>query len=66
MLWENIEKSNENGSISNEAIQPTLPAGVSACSTEGQAHKAKQEAQKQSGGCGTHNGDGQGGCGCSH
>jgi len=65
MLWENIEKSNENGTIGNAAIQPTLPAGVSACSTEGQAHKAKQEAAK-SGGCGTHNGDGQGGCGCSH
>ena len=53
MLWENIEKSNEEGSIGNQSIQPTLPAGVSACSTEGQAHKAKQEAQS-------------GGCGCSH
>ena len=60
MLWESIEKSNDDGSISNQAIQPTLPAGVSACSTEGQAHKAKQEASK-----GSHGGDGQGGCGCS-
>ncbi|MEA3553311.1 MAG: Mrp/NBP35 family ATP-binding protein [Campylobacterota bacterium] len=66
MLWENIEKSNEDGAIGNEAIQPTMPAGVSACSTEGQAHKAKQEVQKQNGGCGSHGEDGQGGCGCSH
>ena len=59
MLWENIEKSNKDGVIGNESIQPALPAGVSACSTEGQAHKS-------SGGCGSHGGDGQGGCGCSH
>ncbi len=64
-LWENIEKSNQEGSISNEAIQPTMPAGVSACSTEGQAHKAAAE-EASSGGCGTHDGDGKGGCGCSH
>lgn len=51
MLWENIVKSNEDGSIGNEVIQPTMPAGVSACSTEGQAHKAKQEAEKSNGGC---------------
>jgi ATP-binding protein involved in chromosome partitioning len=44
--------------VSNEAIQPTMPAGVSACSTEGQRIKAEQEAAKKSGGsCGT-------GCGC--
>jgi ATP-binding protein involved in chromosome partitioning len=34
-LWENIEKAHEDGAIGNEAIQPTLPAGVSACSTKG-------------------------------
>ena len=62
-LWTNIEKSNEEGAISNAAIQPTLPAGVSACSTETQQAKATQQ---QSGGCGSHGGDGQGGCGCSH
>ncbi len=62
-LWENIQESHKEGKIGNEAIQPTMPAGVSACSTEGQAHKAKQEATK-SGGCGSHGGDGQGGCGC--
>ena len=65
LLWESIVKSNEDGTISNSAIQPTMPAGVSACSTEGQAHKAQQEATK-SGGCGSHDGDGKGGCGCSH
>ena len=32
-LWEIIEKVNEEGIASNEAIQPTLPEGVSACST---------------------------------
>jgi len=52
MLWENITKSNEEGSIGNESIQPNMPAGVSACSTEGQAHKAAQEAKKaDDGGC---------------
>ncbi len=45
--------------VSNEAIQPTMPAGVSACSTEGQKIKAEQEAKKNSGGsCGS-------GCGCN-
>eukprot|EP01156_Anaeramoeba_ignava_P014092 Anaeramoba_ignava/a608207_16.p1 GENE.a608207_16~~a608207_16.p1 ORF type:complete len:405 (-),score=4.72 a608207_16:144-1358(-) len=65
-LWANIQKSHEEGTIGNEAIQPTMPAGVSACSAEGQAHKASQEAAKASGGCGSHGGDGQGGCGCGH
>lgn len=45
--------------VSNAAIQPIMPAGVSACSTEGQKIKADHEAaqKKSSGGCGT-------GCGC--
>jgi len=52
MLWENIVQSNSEGTIGNEAIQPNMPAGVSACSTEGQAHKAAQEAKKDdNGGC---------------
>jgi len=52
MLWENIVQSNSEGTIGNEAIQPNMPAGVSACSTEGQAHKAAQEAKKEdNGGC---------------
>jgi len=43
-LWENVVKSQEEGTIGNDSIQPNLPAGVSACSTEGQAHQAKQAA----------------------
>lgn len=67
LLWENIVKSNEDGTIGNAAIQPNMPAGVSACSPEGKAHKAEQEAKAAAaGGCGTHSGDGKGGCGCSH
>ncbi len=50
-LWHFIEKVNEEGGASNEAIQPTTPPGVSACST----------AAPQSG----HN-HGGGSCGCSH
>ncbi len=34
-LWSTIEKINEEGGVDNEAIQPTTPAGVSACSTSG-------------------------------
>ena len=52
-----IEKVNAQGGVSNQAIQPTTPPGVSACSTA--------TAPKSShGGCGSHGGDGQGGCGC--
>ena len=45
--------------VSNAAIQPIMPAGVSACSTEGQKIKAEHEAAQKakSGSCGT-------GCGC--
>ncbi|NPA29867.1 MAG: Mrp/NBP35 family ATP-binding protein [Epsilonproteobacteria bacterium] len=32
-LWQTIEEINEEGGVSNEAIQPTTPPGVSACST---------------------------------
>ena len=32
-LWETIEKINQEGGVDNEAIQPTTPPGVSACST---------------------------------
>ncbi len=49
-LWHFIEKVNEEGGASNEAIQPTTPPGVSACSTAGGSHG------------GGHSG---GGCGCS-
>jgi len=33
LLWEGIEKSHADGSISNEKIQPTTPPGKSACSS---------------------------------
>ena len=49
-LWHFIEKVNEEGGASNEAIQPTTPPGVSACSIGGGSHS------------GGHSG---GGCGCS-
>ncbi len=34
-LWQKIEQINEEGGVDNEAIQPTTPPGVSACSTGG-------------------------------
>ena len=50
--------ANVDDNIDNSAIQPIMPAGVSACSTEGQKIKAEHEAKKaSSGSCGT-------GCGC--
>ena len=33
-LWVKIEDINEKGGVDNDAIQPTTPAGVSACSTK--------------------------------
>ncbi|MDX4025957.1 Mrp/NBP35 family ATP-binding protein [Aliarcobacter skirrowii] len=51
-----ISMLENQGEVSNEAIQPIMPAGVSACSTEGKKIKAEHEAKK-SGGCGS-------GCGC--
>ena len=32
-LWETIEQINKDGGVDNEAIQPTTPPGVSACSS---------------------------------
>ena len=51
-----ISMLDNQGEVSNESIQPIMPAGVSACSSEGQKIKAEHQA-KQSGGCGS-------GCGC--
>ena len=34
-LWQVIEKINSDGGVDNQAIQPTTPTGVSACSTSG-------------------------------
>jgi ATP-binding protein involved in chromosome partitioning len=51
-IWATIEEINANGGVDNQAVQPTTPPGVSACSTP------KQPEPKQSeGSCGT-------GCGC--
>ena len=51
-LWEEIEKVNDEGGVSNESIQPTTPPGVSACSTA-----AADTSDTSSGSCGS-------GCGC--
>ncbi|WP_151947671.1 Mrp/NBP35 family ATP-binding protein [Aliarcobacter butzleri] len=49
---------NSQDGVSNAEIQPIMPAGVSACSTEGQKIKAQHDEAKKSGGsCGS-------GCGC--
>jgi len=50
-LWANIEKARDEGAIGNEEIQPTTPAGVSACSTKGQQAQATQQASKSESGC---------------
>jgi ATP-binding protein involved in chromosome partitioning len=52
-LWNTVEKINEEGGVDNQAIQPTTPPGVSACSTG----SASQQQQSDSGSCGS-------GCGC--
>jgi ATP-binding protein involved in chromosome partitioning len=49
-IWNTIEEINASGGVDNEAVQPTTPPGVSACSTGGAS-----SAPKNSGG----------GCGCS-
>lgn len=33
-IWATIEEINEKGGVDNEAVQPTTPPGVSACSTK--------------------------------
>ncbi|MFY4744081.1 sodium:proton antiporter, partial [Aliarcobacter butzleri] len=49
---------NSQDEVSNAEIQPIMPAGVSACSSEGQKIKAQHdEAKKSCGSCGS-------GCGC--
>ncbi|NWF66602.1 MAG: Mrp/NBP35 family ATP-binding protein [Campylobacterales bacterium] len=51
-IWKKIEQINIEGGVTNELIQPTTPAGVSACST-GATQKSSH---------GSHGG----GCGCGH
>jgi len=50
-----IDKVNDEGGADNQAIQPTTPPGVSACSTGGAAASAPKEH--------THSGGGS--CGCN-
>jgi ATP-binding protein involved in chromosome partitioning len=50
-IWNFIEDINANGGVDNQAVQPTTPPGVSACSTATSAPKSEGES------CGT-------GCGC--
>ena len=45
-IWNTIEQINANGGVDNQAVQPTTPPGVSACST-GSAPK-----EQSGGGCG--------------
>ena len=53
-IWETIEKINEEGGVDNQAIQPTTPPGVSACST-GSAPKQQASSGESCGsGCGCH------------
>ncbi|MEA1919707.1 MAG: Mrp/NBP35 family ATP-binding protein [Campylobacterota bacterium] len=54
-LWAQIEKINEEGGVDNQSIQPTTPAGVSACSTPQQPQQEAPKSADES--CGT-------GCGC--
>jgi ATP-binding protein involved in chromosome partitioning len=55
-IWKKIEKINEEGGVDNQAIQPTTPPGVSACSTAA-APKPQAAPEENAGSCGT-------GCGC--
>lgn len=52
-IWASIEEINANGGVDNQAVQPTTPPGVSACSTP----KPEPKPAASSGSCGT-------GCGC--
>jgi ATP-binding protein involved in chromosome partitioning len=46
-LWENIQKTQKEGSPSNDDIQPNLPAGVTGCSTEGKEIQEKKKQEKE-------------------
>jgi ATP-binding protein involved in chromosome partitioning len=47
-----IDKVNAEGGANNQAIQPTTPPGVSACSTGGAAQAAPQHNHNSGGSCG--------------
>ncbi len=53
-MWAQIEKINEEGGVDNQAIQPTTPPGVSACSTPQQQPQAKTAEESCGTGCGCH------------
>jgi ATP-binding protein involved in chromosome partitioning len=48
-IWASIEEINAKGGVDNQAVQPTTPPGVSACST---AAAPKQEHNHGGGSCG--------------
>ncbi len=50
-IWAQIEQINEEGGVDNQAIQPTTPAGVSACSTPS---TPKPQHDHSGGSCGCH------------
>jgi len=53
-IWVSIEEINASGGVDNQAVQPTTPPGVSACSTAA-APKAPQKSDESCGtGCGCH------------
>ena len=49
-IWASIEEINAKGGVDNQAVQPTTPPGVSACSTTA----APAQENHDSGGCGCH------------
>ena len=48
-IWADIEEINASGGVDNEAVQPTTPPGVSACSTG-----ASSSQQSSGSSCGCH------------
>ncbi|MDD2789992.1 MAG: Mrp/NBP35 family ATP-binding protein [Sulfurimonas sp.] len=54
-IWAMIEDINANGGVDNQAVQPTTPPGVSACSTpKPQAAPAAKSDESCGTGCGCH------------
>jgi ATP-binding protein involved in chromosome partitioning len=51
-IWNQIVKINDEGGVDNQAIQPTTPPGVSACSTA--APKQQAHSHESGSGCGCH------------
>jgi len=53
-IWDTIEEINANGGVDNQAVQPTTPPGVSACSTSAASSKASSNDESCGTGCGCH------------